>query len=56
MPLTVKGVESLNPKDKLYRVADALGLCVEVTPKGAKFWRFPYRFQGKAKMISLGAV
>lgn len=54
MPLTAKKVDSLKPKEKLYRVADARGLCIEVKINGAKFWRFRYRYAGKAKMISLG--
>ena len=54
MPLTVKKIQSLKPQDKLYRVADGDGLCLEVTPKGSKLWRLRYRFGGKAKMMALG--
>lgn len=54
MPLTVKAIEQAKPKDKLYRIADAYGLCLEVPPKGLKRWRYRYRFGGKAKMVSLG--
>ena len=36
-------------------MADAAGLCLEVTPSGSKLWRFRYRFGGKAKMMGLGA-
>lgn len=54
MPLTVKAIEQAKPKDKLYRIADAYGLCLEVPPKGLKRWRYRYRFRGKAKMLSLG--
>ncbi|WP_319581544.1 tyrosine-type recombinase/integrase [uncultured Pseudodesulfovibrio sp.] len=54
MPLTVKKIDSLKPKDKLYRVADGEGLCIEVTPKGSKLWRLRYRFDRKAKMMALG--
>ncbi|MBI9080429.1 MAG: tyrosine-type recombinase/integrase [Pseudodesulfovibrio sp.] len=55
MPLTVKSIESLKPKDKLYRVADAHGLCIEITPSGSKLWRLRYRCDGKAKMMALGS-
>lgn len=48
-------LRTLKPRDALYRVADADGLCVEVTPQGKRLWRFRYRYLGKAKMISLGA-
>ena len=54
MPLTVKKIQSLKPREKLYRVADGDGLCLEVTPKGSKLWRLRYRFGGKAKMMALG--
>jgi integrase len=54
MPLTVKTIENAKSKDKLYRIADAQGLCLEVPPNGSKRWRFRYRFSGKAKMVSLG--
>ena len=54
MALTVKGIEQAKPKDKLYRMADGFGLCLEVPPSGSKRWRYRYRFQGKAKMLSLG--
>lgn len=53
--LTDKALRALKPKDALYRVADAGGLCVEVTPTGSKLWRYRYRYAGKAKMLSLGA-
>jgi hypothetical protein len=36
-------------------MANAAGLCLEVTPSGSKLWRFRYRFGGKAKMMGLGA-
>jgi len=54
MGLTVKKIQSLKPKEKLFRLADANGLCIEVTPKGSKLWRLRYRFDGKAKMMALG--
>lgn len=54
MPLTVKAIEALKSKDKLYRVADAHGLCIEVVSTGSKLWRLRYRYNGKAKMMALG--
>lgn len=47
-------LRALKPKAKLYRVADAAGLCVEVDPSGSRRWRIRYRFAGKQKMLSLG--
>ena len=52
--LTDTKLRSLKPKAKLYRVADAGGLCVEVDPCGSRRFRYRYRFAGKAKMLSLG--
>lgn len=53
--LTDKAIRALKPRDKLYRVADAGGLCLEVSAVGSKLWRYRYRHLGRAKMVSLGA-
>lgn len=37
------------------RFSDAGGLYLEVTPAGAKLWRWKYRFAGKEKRLALGA-
>ena len=42
------------PKDKLYRVSDSHGLCIEINPNGSKLWRHRYRFNNKATMLALG--
>lgn len=47
-------VKNLASRAKVYRVADAEGLCVEVNPSGARYWRYRYRFAGTAKMLSVG--
>jgi len=52
--LTDTAARTAKPRDKLYRLADTSGLCLEVTPSGSKLWRLRYRFGGKAKMIALG--
>ena len=54
--LTETVILKAKPKEKLYRMADGLrnGLSLEVAPGGGKRWRFRYRIQGVAKMISLG--
>ena len=43
------------PAQKVYRIADEKGLCLEVRPNGSKLWRYRYRLDGKASMFSLGA-
>lgn len=55
MPITLKEINNLNPKDKPYRVFDGGGLYLEVMPSGQKFWRLKYRFADKESRLSLGA-
>jgi integrase len=54
MALTELKLKALKPKVKSYRVADAYGLCIEIRPTGAKFWRYRYRLGGKLQMATLG--
>lgn len=54
MALTDTAARTAKPREKLYRIADAQGLCLEVTPSGGKHWRFRYRFDDKPKMLGLG--
>ena len=53
--LTDNAVRQAKPAEKPYRKLDGEGLVRLIQPTGAKWWRFRYRFKGKAKMISLGA-
>lgn len=52
--LTDKAVKALQPRATLYRVADDDGLCLEITPAGAKHWRYRFRIGGRASMVSVG--
>lgn len=52
--LTAIQLSALKPRDAIYRVADAAGLCIEVRPDGGRSWRYRYRFAGNARMLSLG--
>lgn len=46
--LTTESIELAGPKEKKYWVPDRLnGLYLLVTPKGAKYWKFRFRFNGK---------
>lgn len=54
MPLTELEIKHLKPKEKVYRVADSNGLCLEVALSGNKFWRYRYRVNGKFQMLSIG--
>ncbi|EQD72412.1 integrase family protein, partial [mine drainage metagenome] len=52
--LTDTKLKTLRPRGKLYRVTDGKGLCVEVQPTGARYWRQRYSIGSKEKMLSLG--
>jgi integrase len=52
--LTDTKIKTAKPKDKLYRMADSNGLVIEITQSGIKHWRYRYRFNDKASMVSLG--
>lgn len=54
--LTELAIKNLKPKQKLYRLADSHGLCIEVSPAGGKLWRYRYTFHGKAQMLALGML
>lgn len=54
MALTDTEVRNAKPKERPYKLYDEKGLYLIVTPKGGKWWRFNYRFQGKQKTLSLG--
>lgn len=54
MALTHTGIQALKPRESTYSVADGGGLSLYIQPTGAKWWRFRYRFNGKAKMLSVG--
>ena len=53
--LTEAKIRALKPRARLYRVADAGGLCIEIPPNGSRLWRFRYRFDSNARMLSFGA-
>lgn len=54
MKLTARQIEAAKPKDKPYKLADGGGLYVEVSSKGAKYWRMKYRYGGKEKRLAFG--
>lgn len=55
MALTDTAIKALKPKEKNYKRADEKGLYLFVTPSGGKLWRMKYRFNGKEKVLALGA-
>ena len=54
MPLTHLKVERAKPKEKPYKLTDERGMYLLIHPKGGKWWRLDYRYQGKRKTLSLG--
>ena len=60
MPLTDMKIKAAKEKDKPYKLTDSDGLFLLVSPggkkkpKGCKWWRFKYRFDGKEKLLALG--
>lgn len=54
MPLSNTAIINAKPSDKPYALTDERGLSIQIQPTGGKWWRLRYRFDGKAKMLSLG--
>src|SRR6266481_4808845 len=54
MPLTDTALRSAKPREKPFKLFDGGGLYLLVNPAGGKWWRWKYRFGGKAKLLSFG--
>lgn len=54
MPLTDTAIRTTKPTEKPQKLADGGGLFLLINPKGGKWWRLKYRFEGKEKQLSLG--
>ncbi|WP_321964191.1 tyrosine-type recombinase/integrase [Paraburkholderia sp. J7] len=54
MSLTDLAIRNAAPREKPYRLADAAGMYLEITPAGGKYWRLKYRYGGKEKRLALG--
>lgn len=55
-PLTEIKLRAIKPGEKVQRYYDTLGMYLEVTPSGGKYWRLKYRIDGKEKRAALGCV
>ena len=55
MPLTDTSIRAANQSEKQQKLFDGSGLFLLVFSNGSKVWRFKYHFQGREKLISLGA-
>ena len=54
MALTNTEILHTKPQAKAFKLYDELGLFLQVTPSGGKWWRFKYRYDGKEKLLSFG--
>ena len=52
--LTDSKIRNAKPQEKPYKMADADGLYLLVSPGGSCGWRLKYRFNGKEKLLSMG--
>jgi hypothetical protein len=52
--LTDTAIRKATPGSKPVRMFDGRGLYLEVSPRGGKWWRLKFRFDGKEKLLSLG--
>ncbi|HMO74591.1 MAG TPA: integrase arm-type DNA-binding domain-containing protein [Sphingopyxis sp.] len=52
--LTIGAVKSAAPRPRAYKLFDAGGLFLFVTPAGARSWRLKYRWRGREKLLVLG--
>ncbi|MBM1633876.1 tyrosine-type recombinase/integrase [Sulfitobacter mediterraneus] len=54
MPLTDTALKNAKPTGKAFKMADAGGLYLLVTPAGSRLWRMKYRYDGREKLLSFG--
>ncbi len=54
MALSDAAARKARPGERPYKLGDARGLYLFVTPAGGKIWRLKYRFGGKEKVAVLG--
>ncbi|MDE0250343.1 MAG: integrase arm-type DNA-binding domain-containing protein [Gammaproteobacteria bacterium] len=54
MSLSNTSIRNAKADEKSRKLFDGGGLYLEVTPRGGKWWRLKYRFEGKEKRLSLG--
>jgi integrase len=54
MALTDTAVRNAKLREKAYKLFDGGGLFLLVNPKGSRYWRLKYRYNGKEKLLALG--
>jgi hypothetical protein len=53
MALSV-AIKAAKDRDKIYKLADAGGLFLMVTPSGGRRWQMSYRYLDRQKLLSFG--
>jgi hypothetical protein len=54
--LTDAKIRAAKPSEKPYKLFDAGGLYLEVSPRGGRWWRLKFRFEGREKRVSLARI
>jgi hypothetical protein len=52
--LTDVKIRQAKPREKAYKLYDAGGLYLTITPNGARSWRYDYRLAGVRKTLTIG--
>lgn len=55
MPISEAQVRTAKSAAKAFKLYDSEGLFLLVTPSGGKLWRLRFKFDGKEKLLTLGA-
>ena len=55
MPLKELEIKNAKPGAAPIKLTDDRGLCLLITPKGSRLWRWRYRFERKEKMLGFGS-
>ncbi len=55
MALTDVACRGTKPGPQLRKLTDSAGLQLWIFPNGSKLWRYAYRFNGKQRLLALGA-
>jgi hypothetical protein len=52
--LTDAKIRAARPSERPVKLFDGGGLYLEVSPRGGRWWRLKFRFEGREKRLSLG--
>jgi len=55
MALTDTTIKNTKPAAKPFKLSDEKGMFLLINPSGSKLWRLKYRWEGKEKLLALGA-